>query len=101
MGTGHLGHLPANAPRPRIGYAAGALARDSALGSAGTPVKGHVFHRSTLDAPLPPDAAAFEFTEPAASREGYARGNLVASYLHMHFGAVPEIAAHWLARCRS
>lgn len=105
MGKGQGGRgerLPADArPRLRIGYAAGCLACDSALGPAGAPVKGHVFHRSSLEPSLSPEHAAFAFAEPAAAREGYARANLVASYLHMHFGAVPEIAAHWLARCRS
>jgi cobyrinic acid a,c-diamide synthase len=87
--------------RPRVGYVAGTLARDSTLGAAGAPVRGHVFHRSALDAPLPPQSVAFDLIEPAAAREGFARGNLVASYVHLHFGAVPGMAAHWLDRCRS
>ena len=86
--------------RPRIAYVAGAVACASALGPSGTPLRGHVFHRSALDRPLPAAACAFRLTEPTAAAEGYARRNLVASYVHLHFGAVPELAAHWLDRCR-
>src|SRR5262249_28737555 len=38
--------------RPRVGYVAGRLARDSALGPAGAPFRGHVFHRSGLEPAL-------------------------------------------------
>ncbi len=86
---------------PQIAYVAGTLAADSALGPAGTPLRGHVFHRSALDQPLPAEVAAFRLTEPAAVAEGFARGNLVASYIHLHFGAVPGLAAHWLDCCRA
>src|SRR5829696_1958562 len=86
---------------PRIAYVAGTLAAPSSLGTAGTPLRGHVFHRSALDRPLPAETAAFQLTEPEVSSEGYVRGNLVASYVHLHFGAVPEIAANWLECCRS
>jgi cobyrinic acid a,c-diamide synthase len=87
--------------RPRIAYVAGTLAAASVLGPPGTPVRGHVFHRSALDRSLPPEAAAFHLTEPTVAAEGYARGNLVASYIHVHFGAERSLAAHWLASCRS
>jgi cobyrinic acid a,c-diamide synthase len=87
--------------KPRVGYVAGMLASCSALGTTGEPLRGHVFHRSALDPPLPPESGAFDLTEPVAAREGFARGNLVASYVHLHFGAVPGMAAHWLNRCRT
>ncbi|MDP9354123.1 MAG: cobyrinate a,c-diamide synthase [Chloroflexota bacterium] len=98
-----VGAVPAwtkmDGTRSRIAYVAGIIGHDSALGPAGTPLRGHVFHRSALDRPLPTEACAFHLTEPTDAAEGYARGNLVASYVHLHFGAVPDLAAHWLDRC--
>jgi len=86
---------------PRIAYVAGTLAVSSSLGTAGTSLRGHVFHRSALDRPLPTETAAFQLTDPEACAEGYVRGNLVASYVHLHFGAVPDLAANWLECCRA
>ncbi len=99
-----VGAVPAwttmDGTRSRIAYVEGILGCGSALGPAGTPLRGHVFHRSALDRPFPAETCVFHLTAPAAAVEGYARGNLVASYVHLHFGAVPDLAAHWLDRCR-
>ncbi|MDP9358112.1 MAG: cobyrinate a,c-diamide synthase, partial [Chloroflexota bacterium] len=100
-----VGTVPAwstmDGTQSRIAYVAGILGCGSALGPAGTPLRGHVFHPSALDRPLPAETCAFHLTAPASAAEGYARGNLVASYVHLHFGAVPDLAAHWLDRCRA
>ncbi len=100
-----VGTVPAwttmDGTRSRIAYVAGLIGHASALGPAGTSMRGHVFHRSALDRPLPTEACAFHLTEPTAAAEGYACGNLVTSYVHLHFGAVPELAANWLDRCRA
>gem|GEM_PF-5538760 len=31
--------------------------------------------------------------------EGYAQGNLVAGYTHLHFGSCPELVKRWLSLC--
>ena len=32
--------------------------------------------------------------------EGYRYKNCLASYIHLHFGSNPELAAHFVASCR-
>ena len=32
--------------------------------------------------------------------EGYSEKNVLASYVHLHFGSNPEVARHLVASCR-
>lgn len=61
--------------------------------------KGHEFHYSTYraEAELPHayETKGLRGTKP----EGYAEGNLVAGYTHLHFGSNPELVKRWLNRC--
>lgn len=61
--------------------------------------KGHEFHYSTYqaDAVLPHayETKGLRGTKP----EGYAQGNLVAGYTHLHFGSRPELVRRWIERC--
>ena len=95
-----------------MGYREGVLAADSLLGPAGAPVRGHEFHYSSCDI----DRAAGSAASPADGRsprpghpayfidgapEGYAAGDLFASYVHLHFAGYPALLDHWLERCRT
>ncbi len=71
----------------RMGYREGVLTRDSLLGPAGTPLRGHEFHYSSC---APEDAADAAYTLDGRP-EGYARGTLFASYQHLHFTGCPEV----------
>jgi cobyrinic acid a,c-diamide synthase len=88
-------------PRLTLGYADVRFVRDSPLGPAGTRVRGHEFHASSID-PVPervPRAwrvAARDGTERA---EGYCIGQTLATYLHLHFGSSPEIPRAFVAAC--
>jgi len=79
-----------------IGYRRGVFREDNFLGPRGTTVQGHEFHysRVTYDKEFP---AAYElFRGDSADRmEGYARDNIIASYLHLHFSGHQELLEHW------
>ncbi|HLZ07546.1 MAG TPA: cobyrinate a,c-diamide synthase [Chloroflexota bacterium] len=63
--------------------------------------RGHEFHWSILDAPLSAEDAAYEVLQAPISREGYARGNLLASYCHLHFGSNPAMAPNFVEVARN
>ena len=75
-----------------LGYREATALQDTPLALAGTPLRGHEFHFSTLlHAPTHP---AYRWTAHDGSEvlEGYAHGNVLASYLHLHYGADPALA---------
>jgi cobyrinic acid a,c-diamide synthase len=59
--------------------------------------RGHEFHWSVLETPLPLEAAAYTVVGAPVSTEGYAHGNLLASYCHLHFGSNPDLAPAFVA----
>jgi len=62
--------------------------------------RGHLFHHSELEAPVPPTlATAYEVRDArgaARGREGYRLGQTLASYVHLHFASCPELPARLL-----
>lgn len=87
------------AARLTLGYRAATALRTSPLTEAGTQLRGHEFHHSVLT--HPPTRPAFSWTGPDGHRteEGYAHGQILASYLHLHFGADPAVAARLVSAC--
>jgi cobyrinic acid a,c-diamide synthase len=79
-----------------IGYREALCAGDNLLGPAGTVIRGHEFHHSRFEGELPVGSAAFRIGERPV---GFARGNLLASYVHLHFGSHPGAAEHFVRRC--
>jgi len=76
-----------------FGYVEVELLQDSLIGTKGTMLRGHSFHCSQCSATrdLP---AAFEVRYTLSKRtgaEGYACGNVLASYIHLHFRGAPSI----------
>ena len=79
-----------------IGYRRGVFCEDNFLGPRGTTVQGHEFHYSRVTYTQEFPAAYELFREDQADRmEGYARDNIVASYLHLHFSGHQELLEHW------
>lgn len=87
-----------------MGYRKGVIQEDNFLGSAGNVVYGHEFHYSRVNflsfenAPFP----AFELLkgDNVVRLDGYARDNIVASYLHINFAGHPELLRRWADHIR-
>jgi cobyrinic acid a,c-diamide synthase len=48
------------------------------------------------------DAWAYKIRGHAGNkREGYARGNLLAGYTHLHFASNPSVAKRFIVACRN
>ncbi len=71
-----------------LGYRDATAAAESVLVAAGTPVRGHEFHRTTVS-PAHSPTPAWTF---AGRREGFVHHGVHASYLHLHWAGYPELA---------
>ena len=68
----------------RLGYRKASLQTDCFLGKTGDALHGHEFHYSELCEIK--DTAKSVFTLADSRQEGYCRKNVIAGYLHLHFG---------------
>jgi cobyrinic acid a,c-diamide synthase len=103
-----VGALPGRSQmtaRLTLGYRTVQALHDSWLWRAGETLRGHEFHYSSCEAlpeviprlyALQPDAL-----RPEARVEGAQIGNTLASYVHLHFLAMPELAARFVAAARA
>jgi cobyrinic acid a,c-diamide synthase len=90
-----------NARLRALGYREVQLRRDSLLGPAGTILRGHEFHYSSIleaQAEVERVYCLRGRKGGAETLEGYAAGNVLASYVHLHFASCPR-AAQSLVRC--
>jgi cobyrinic acid a,c-diamide synthase len=86
-----------------LGYRQAQALQDTPLLQQGDSVHGHEFHRSTLsNSPRSPLYHLQSYNSPPNPvPEGWATlPNLHASYLHLHWGATPEIPGRFLQSCR-
>jgi cobyrinic acid a,c-diamide synthase len=86
-----------------LGYAEVSLQADSLWGPAGAVCRGHEFHYSEIAAADGADDGwrpAYTLRRPrgGSAAEGFARGNILASYVHLHWASRPEVIDGWLAR---
>lgn len=85
-----------------VGYVEVTALRDTVLCPAGTVMRGHEFHFSSAVKAAGQDSPAFLFRKNRTGAEytaGYAAGNVLASYLHLHFAGAVEAARHFLGKC--
>ncbi len=88
--------------RLTLGYRRAVALQDNLLVDAGATIYGHEFHRSRL---IPePNLPLFQTyrcdSEETTGNEGWSLPmNLHASYIHMHWGACPEIPQRFLKNC--
>lgn len=103
-GTPMCGVLNATARMTRkltLGYREAVAVTDSPLAEAGTRLRGHEFHRTTIE-PGAGEAPAWGWSRPTRRLEGFVAGpaaNVHASYLHTHWAAEPSLAHRFVARC--
>ncbi len=93
--------------RVALGYREALALCDTPIARAGQTVRGHEFHYSVLDHPVVADGAppwtasrrAYRQADGEAT-EGIVVGprhNVLASYLHVHFGADPRLAERFVS----
>ena len=90
------------AKRRALGYRAVTTTADTLLGPAGTTARGHEFHYSELDMPASV-ARGYRVTDRTGAlcaAEGYVQGNVLGSYVHLHFASNPLLAVNFVATCR-
>jgi cobyrinic acid a,c-diamide synthase len=80
--------------RLTLGYRRARLRVDSPLGAAGTELRGHEFHYSSLE----PAGDALDWAgRTGQGRAGFAGPTLLASYVHVHLSAAPHLAERLVA----
>jgi cobyrinic acid a,c-diamide synthase len=86
----------------RFGYATVEFVADCLLGPAGTVVRGHSFHysRATASPALETSYRVHYSLSGEVELEGFRHGNVLASYIHLHFRANPVMAESFVAAIR-
>jgi cobyrinic acid a,c-diamide synthase len=90
---GVLDATAAMTSRLTLGYRDAVAAGPSVLAPAGTAVRGHEFHRTTV-LPGNPETPAWTF---GGKEEGFVQGGVHASYLHLHWAGYPALARRVVA----
>lgn len=87
-----------------MGYVYAQALCENILCRKDTVLKGHEFHYSSFKPRTKPYSWAFLFRKMgnvSARLVGFASGNLLASYLHLHFAAAPGAARRFVSLCRA
>jgi cobyrinic acid a,c-diamide synthase len=96
------GILPVQAqiqsPKLSLGYRTVTALENNPLLQKGNKVRGHEFHWSTLTAGEE-KANAWSVEEKGGFKEGFKINNLLASYIHIHFGSDPQLAPNFVESC--
>jgi cobyrinic acid a,c-diamide synthase len=98
-GASMVGVLPASArmtDRLTLGYRSATAVRDSPVAAAGTELRGHEFHYTTVE----PAGDALRLSSRWGERsDGFAAPNLLATYLHVHPGGDPGPVTRFARAC--
>lgn len=89
--------------RLTMGYRQVTVRQPTLLLPAGQALRGHEFHYSEWVNAPGPDFSPYAITSRAgeeARLEGYTCGSLLASYVHLHFLAHPDLARNFVNACR-
>lgn len=83
-----------------MGYVELETQNRSFLSPAGVRLRGHVFHWSEVE-PFSPETSAYRVLGAEPRWDGYQKDNILSSYVHLHFGAAPELARGFVEACAS
>lgn len=86
----------------QLGYIEATALADTVIVEKGQVLKGHEFHYSSMKGLSPADNA-FSLKggkTKGLRREGYAKGSLLASYIHLQLRANPQAAHSFVKACR-
>lgn len=96
-----VGHIPTDGEmtdRLTLGYRTASVAVDNPVAAAGSVLKGHEFHYSTV---TPPGDALHLEGRLGRGPGGFATPTLLASYLHLHLAGAPQVAERFVeSSCR-
>ncbi len=99
------GVIPANAVMTdklqMVGYVEAEVLQDCIIGKAGDKIHAHEFHFSTAE--ISADKNIFNCKRMRTGKEfraGYAKKNIVASYLHIHFAGCQSAADNFVNACK-
>jgi cobyrinic acid a,c-diamide synthase len=87
----------------QFGYVTVEFTEDCLLGRKGAIVRGHSFHYSRV-ATKPEIKTSYRVQYSMSGKEeleGFHQGNVLASYIHLHFRANPAVAEHFVTSVRS
>ena len=79
-----------------LGYRTATATVSTPLGAAGTTLRGHEFHYSATD---PPGELFTLVGRHGTGMGGFGNRHLVASYVHTHLGARPDLAEAFVGTC--
>jgi cobyrinic acid a,c-diamide synthase len=79
--------------RLTLGYREAVAVRDSPVARAGERVRGHEFHRTAVTRGAD-SAPAWQWS--AAGPDGFTSANCLASYLHLHWAGMPQMATRFV-----
>lgn len=88
----------------RLGYVEAETLHDGMFGPRGTRIRGHEFHWShllSMEDDVAPAFSTRSARDSACSQTGLKRGNVWASYVHVHLASNPEAARMWAATLRT
>lgn len=89
--------------RKALGYRQAEMTESVIIGAKGGVVRGHEFHYSEIG-PMPEKVRrCYQVSRKGdvLGLEGFRTRNCLGSYIHLHFGSNPDIAATFVAACRA
>lgn len=100
-----VGVIPTTATmtsRLTLGYRQVFPLDNSLISQSSSPLWGHEFHRSQVTAIAPQPLWQIKGCSPRSEKvaEGWRINNVSASYVHLHFGKIPNLLKNWLNCCR-